>query len=76
MDEVESVAGAGCYNEPRPRWGHVCVSLQGKVYMWGGRTEDFSESQQRKVCVILCCKGVGGRVGIVTPYFIMHVLVH
>ena len=45
--DAEGVAGG---YEPLSRWGHVSVSLQGKVYMWGGRTEDFSESQQRKVC--------------------------
>ena len=39
----------GARKEPLPRWGHVTVSLGGKVFMWGGRTEDFSESQQKKV---------------------------
>ena len=35
--------------EPRPRWGHVSVTLGDKVYMWGGRTEDFTETQKKKV---------------------------
>ena len=35
--------------EPQPRWGHISVTVGSKVYMWGGRTEDFSEDQKKKV---------------------------
>ena len=46
-------AERGARYEPLPRWGHVTVSLDGKVFMWGGRTEDFSEAQQKKVSLPL-----------------------
>lgn len=35
--------------EPAPRWGHTSVTIGDKVYMWGGRTEDFSENSKKQV---------------------------
>ena len=35
--------------EPLPRWGHTSVIIGDKVYMWGGRIEDFSESSKKEV---------------------------
>ena len=40
--------------EPLPRWGHISVTIGNKAYMWGGRTEDFSDAQKKKVCVCVC----------------------
>lgn len=28
--------------EPIPRWSHVAIAYNGKVYVWGGRTKDTS----------------------------------
>ena len=44
MDEAQGY-------EPLPRWGHTSVTIGDKVYMWGGRTEDFSESSRMEVHV-------------------------
>ena len=35
--------------EPLPRWGHVSVAIGDKMYLWGGRIENFSEDSQKKV---------------------------
>ena len=35
--------------EPSPRYGHYAVSVRGRLYAWGGRTQDFSESGQQKL---------------------------
>ena len=35
--------------QPPARLGHTSVVYKGKVYMWGGRTVDWSSSQQRTV---------------------------
>ena len=37
---------------PAPRWGHASVAIGNKVYIWGGRTNDFSEAQKKKVLYI------------------------
>ena len=35
--------------QPPARYGHTSVVYKGKVYMWGGRTVDWSSNQQRTV---------------------------
>lgn len=35
--------------EPLPRWGHVSVVIENKLYLWGGRIEDFSEESKKEV---------------------------
>ena len=35
--------------EPSPRLFHYAVSVRGRVYAWGGCTQDFSESGQQKL---------------------------
>ena len=35
--------------EPLPRWGHVSVVIGNKLYLWGGRIEDFSEEGKKEV---------------------------
>ena len=35
--------------EPSPRFGHYAVPFRGRVYAWGGRTQDFSESGRQKL---------------------------
>ena len=41
--------------EPQPRWGHVSVTIGDKLYMWGGRIENFSGSSKKEVsaCVLV-----------------------
>ena len=34
--------------EPSPRYAHYAVPIRGRVYAWGGRTQDFSESGRQK----------------------------
>ena len=50
--------------EPLPRWGHTSVTIGDKVYMWGGRTEDFSEDGRAQVrmcvCDVIVASGVSG----------------
>ena len=41
--------------EPLPRWGHASVAIGNKVYMWGGRTEDFSDDRKKKVAEMSVC---------------------
>ena len=42
--------------EPLPRWGHVSVVIGNKLYLWGGRIEDFSDEGKKEVsCCIYCC---------------------
>ena len=45
---VPMATGEGAY-EPLPRWGHTSVTIGDRVYMWGGRTDDFSESMRKTV---------------------------
>lgn len=40
--------------EPVPRWGHTSVTIGDRVYMWGGRTDDFSESYRKQVRTYVC----------------------
>ena len=35
--------------EPLPRFDHYAVPIRGRVYAWGGRTQDFSESGRQKL---------------------------
>ena len=35
--------------EPSPRFAHYAVPIRGRVYAWGGRTQDFSESARQKL---------------------------
>ena len=44
---------AGSRNEPLPRWGHVAVVYNGKVYIWGGRTIDASEDEHSKLISVV-----------------------
>ena len=31
--------------EPSPRWGHCSAAVDGKMYMWGGRTKEFDKEK-------------------------------
>lgn len=52
--------------EPQPRWGHTSVTIGDRVFMWGGRIDDFSESakkdvsEENAVCVCVCVMKVAG----------------
>ena len=35
--------------EPSPRFAHHAVPIRGRLYAWGGRTQDFSESARQKL---------------------------
>ena len=35
--------------EPLPRFDHYAVPIRGRVYAWGGCTQDFSESARQKL---------------------------
>ena len=35
--------------EPSPRFAHCAVPIGGRVYAWGGHTQDFSESGRQKL---------------------------
>ena len=35
--------------EPSPRFAHYAVFIRGRVYAWGGHTQDFSESARQKL---------------------------
>ena len=37
--------------EPLPRWGHISVAIGNKIYMWGGRIEDFSDDSKKQVSI-------------------------
>ena len=50
------------YYEPCPRFDHRAVPIADIPYLWGGRTEDFSESSRRKL---------GSVVEIYDPYLEM-----
>ena len=39
----------GTKYEPSPRYLHYAVSVRGRLYAWGGRTQDFSESGRQKL---------------------------
>ena len=39
----------GTKYEPSPRFDHYAVPVRGRLYAWGGRTQDFSESGRRKL---------------------------
>ena len=32
--------------EPSPRWGHFSAAVGDELYVWGGRTEDFSKEKK------------------------------
>lgn len=34
--------------EPPPRWGHFSAPINGYLYVWGGRTENFSSAEQNE----------------------------
>ncbi len=36
--------------EPLSRWGHTTATIGDRIYMWGGRIDDFSEESKREVC--------------------------
>lgn len=48
---MDSSQDNGPRYEPLPRWGHASVTIGTKVYMWGGRIEDFSETSKQEVRV-------------------------
>ena len=39
----------GTKYEPSPRFAHYAVPIRGRLYAWGGRTQDFSESGRQKL---------------------------
>ncbi len=41
--------------EPQPRWGHTSVTIGDRVFMWGGRIDDFSVSAKKEVSVECVC---------------------
>ena len=53
--------------EPLPRWGHVSVVIGNKLYLWGGRIEDFSEESKKEVSFcrvcLTSCGCLGGHFG-------------
>ena len=36
---------ASSLSEPSPRWGHHSAAVGGQLYVWGGRTKDFSKEK-------------------------------
>ena len=49
---VRSLFGRKPY-EPLPRYGHYSVPINGKLHVWGGRTQDWSESSRKKLASAL-----------------------
>ena len=43
----------GTKYEPSPRYAHYAVPIRGKLYAWGGRTQDFSEIDPQKLKSLL-----------------------
>ena len=41
------------YYEPCPRFYHSAAPIADTPYLWGGRTEDFSESSKRKLASVV-----------------------
>lgn len=33
------------FSEPSPRWGHFSTAVEGQLYVYGGRTEDFAQER-------------------------------
>ena len=46
---MASIFGHTKYYEPAPRVWHNAAPIGDRLYMWGGRTEDFSESGRKKL---------------------------
>ena len=43
--------------QPDPRWGHTSVTIGDRVFMWGGRIDDFSDSAKKEVRnVMMVCR--------------------
>ena len=41
------------YYEPCPRYLHRAAAIANRFYLWGGRAEDFSESNRRKLASVV-----------------------
>ena len=46
---MAAIAGDTKDYQPAPRAWHHVVPIGARLYMWGGRTEDFGESSRRKL---------------------------
>lgn len=47
-------AGRGRGSEPSPRWGHFSAAVGDQLYVWGGRTKDFSKEKNVLASSIHC----------------------
>ena len=43
--------------EPSPRWGHLSAPVEGKVYLYGGRTRDFLKEKTELVSTMYTFDG-------------------
>ena len=50
---MASMLGDVKYYQPAPRAWHGAAPIGDRLYMWGGITEDFSESGRRKVASVV-----------------------
>ena len=50
---MASILGDTKYYEPAPRAWHGAASIDNRLYLWGGQTEDFSESSRRKLASVV-----------------------
>ena len=44
---------ASTYYEPSPRWCHYAVSIEGKLFVWGGRPEKFSAQYKKELSAVI-----------------------
>ena len=44
---------ASKYYEPCPRWSHYIISIGGKVYLWGGRLENFTAQRRKQLSAVI-----------------------
>ena len=49
---VQSLLGRKPY-EPLPRYGHCVIPVNGKLYAWGGRIQDWSENSRKNLASAL-----------------------
>ena len=50
---MASIACNPKYYEPCPRFYHRAAPIANTLYLWGGRTQDFSESSRRKLASVV-----------------------
>ena len=55
LKEMGAGQGSGfSESEPSPRWGHFSVAVGDQLYVWGGRTKDFSNEKNALASSIYC----------------------